>query len=136
MAFVDNSTGFLEREDQLQQVLVIVQRFEELSGLFVQPAKSVLMVINTAVEIKEYEGIPLIQHGDTTRYLGYHVGTGDLVDANWALWVRNFRKRLATAAGSKIIFAVLTLLLNSIMRPAVIFTAAVFQIPKWAKKEL
>ena len=43
----------------------------ELSGLFVQPAKSVLIFLNTAVELKEYEKIHVLLHGDTTRYLGY-----------------------------------------------------------------
>ena len=35
LAFVDDSTVFLEREDQLPQVLTIFQRFGKLSGLFV-----------------------------------------------------------------------------------------------------
>ena len=117
-------------------MLTIAQRFGELSGLFVQPAKSVLIFLNTAVEVTEYEGIPALQHGDTTRYLGYQVGTGDLVDANGALRIRNVRKRLATAASISTSVAVRILLLNAIMLPAVLFTAAVFRVPQWAKKEL
>ena len=96
-------------------MLTIVQRFGELPGLVVQPAKSVLIFLNTAVEIKEYEGIPVLQHGDTTRYLGYQVRTGHLIDANRALQVPNFRKRLFTAASISTSVAVRILLLNAIM---------------------
>ena len=55
----------------------IVHRFGELSGLWVQQKKSVLIMLNTAVDLADYAGIPVLRHGDTTRYLGYQVGTGD-----------------------------------------------------------
>ena len=69
----------------------IVHWFGELSGLCVQQKKSVLIMLNTAVDLAGYAGIPVLRHGDTTRYLGYQVGTGDLVGANWALRTRNIR---------------------------------------------
>ena len=52
----------------------IIHRFGELSGLWVQQNKSVLIVLNTAVDLANYAGIPVLCHGDTTRYLGYQVG--------------------------------------------------------------
>ncbi|CAI5712945.1 unnamed protein product [Peronospora destructor] len=113
-----------------------VRRFGELSGLSVRPAKSVLIFLNAAVVISDYEGIPVLRHGQTTRYLGYQVGTGDLVDANWALRIRNVRKRLATAASLSTSVAIRILLLNAIMLPAVLFTAAVFRLLQWARAEL
>ena len=35
-----------------------------------------------AVAKSEFEGIPILHHGQTTRYFGYQVGTGDLGDVN------------------------------------------------------
>ena len=43
-------------------------------------------------------GILVLRHGDTTRYLGYQVGRGDLEGANWDLRIRYIKKRLGTAA--------------------------------------
>ena len=113
-----------------------MRRFGELSGLSVQPAKSELIFLNTAVAISEFEGFTVLCHGQTTRYLGYQVGTVDLVHANWALRIRNVRKRLATAASLSTSVAVRIMLLNAIMLPAVLFTAAVFRLPQWARAEL
>ena len=62
--------------------------------------------------------------------------TGDLVDANWAFRIRNVRKRLATAASLSTSVAVRIMLLNAIMLPAVLFTAAVFRLPQWKRSEL
>ena len=73
---------FLHHAGQITAVLSIVRWFVELSGLSVQPAKSELISLNTAVAISEFEGIPVLCHGQTTRFIGYQVGTGDLVDAN------------------------------------------------------
>ena len=73
--------------------------FRELSDLTAQPAKSVLFFLNTAVAVTNYEGLSVLQHGQTTWYVGYQVGTGVLLDANWALRIRNVQKRLAVAAG-------------------------------------
>uniref|UniRef100_M4BBQ4 RxLR effector candidate protein n=1 Tax=Hyaloperonospora arabidopsidis (strain Emoy2) TaxID=559515 RepID=M4BBQ4_HYAAE len=92
-------------------------------------------MLNTAGDLADYTGILVLRHGDTTRYLGYQVGTGDLVGANWALRIRNIRKRLATATTISSSVAVQILLLNSIMLPAVLFPSAVFRLPHWARSE-
>ena len=41
--------------------------------------------MNNAVSLPEYEGIPVLPHGETTRYLGHQVGTGALTDVNLAV---------------------------------------------------
>ena len=60
----------LHHARQIEAVLAIVRRFGELSGLSVQPAKNELILHDTAVAIFEYDGIPVLRHGQTTRYLG------------------------------------------------------------------
>ena len=76
---------------------------------------------------KEFCGIPVLQHGDTVRYLGYAVGTGHLTDANWAARIRNVQRRLATATQLATSVETRVLLFNVIVLPAVLFTAAVFE---------
>ena len=117
-------------------MLTIVQPFRELSGLFAKPAKSVLIVLNTTVDVTEYDGITVLQYGNTTEYLGYQVRTGDLVTANWALRFQNLRKRLATVTGILASVDVQIMLPNAIMLLAFLFTEAVFRNPQWTKKEL
>ena len=107
-----------------------MRRFGELSGLSVQPAKSELIFLNTAVASYDFEGIPVLCHGQTTRYIGYQERSGDLVDANWALRIRNVRKRLATTASLSTSVAIRILLLNAIMLPAVLL------LLQWARAEL
>ena len=80
--------------------------------------------------------IPVLRHGDTVRYLGYAVGTGELTTANWAARVRNVQRRLATATQLATSVESRVLILNVIMLPAVLFTAAVFEIPPWAEQQL
>ena len=81
-AFVDDATVVVQEAEQLPRVLQIVERFGRLSGLRVQPRKSKLIFLNLAVYTAEFFGIPVLRHGDTTRYLEYSVGTGELTDAN------------------------------------------------------
>ena len=81
-AFVDDATVVVQEAEQLPRVLQIVERFGRLSGLRVQPRKSKLIFLNLAVYTAEFFGIPVLRHGDTTRYLGYSIGTGELKAAN------------------------------------------------------
>ncbi|POM69822.1 RxLR effector candidate protein [Phytophthora palmivora] len=47
-----------------------------MSGLHIQPAKSVFISLNTGISTPAQSlGIPILQHGQFTRYLGYQVGT-------------------------------------------------------------
>ncbi|KAE9313201.1 hypothetical protein PF008_g19794 [Phytophthora fragariae] len=135
-AFVDDSTVFLQEANQLPRVMEIVHRFGELSGLRVQPTKSKAIFLNTAVTLTETNGIPVLQHGDTVRYLGYMVGTGPLTDVNWAARIRNIQRRLATATQLATSVENRVLLLNVIMLPSVLFTAAAFELPTWASRQI
>ena len=76
------------------------------------------------------------RHGDTTRYMGYAVGTGELAATNWAARIRNVQRRLATATKLATSVEHRVLILNVIMLPAVLFTAAVFDPPPWAERQL
>jgi hypothetical protein len=70
------------------------------------------------------------------RYLGYQVGTGELVNVNWASRIRNIQRRLATATQVATSVATRMLLLNVVMLPSILFTAAIFDTPQWAAKQL
>ena len=59
-AFVDDSTFFLQEAQQIPRVLRIVEEFGPLSGSKVQPAKSILIFLNSAVARGEYCGIPVL----------------------------------------------------------------------------
>ena len=41
-----------------------------------------LIFLNLAIHKKKFCDIPVLRHGDTTRYLWYAVGTGSLTDVN------------------------------------------------------
>uniref|UniRef100_A0AAV1TWU4 Reverse transcriptase domain-containing protein n=1 Tax=Peronospora matthiolae TaxID=2874970 RepID=A0AAV1TWU4_9STRA len=135
-AFVDDSTVFLQEARQLPRVLDLVATFGKLSGLTVQPSKSQVIFLNTAVSVTSYEGIPVLQSGATTRYLGHQVGTGDLADANWAVRIRTVQRRLATATRLATSVTFRAQILNVILLPGILYTAAVFDTPAWADREL
>ncbi|POM72319.1 RxLR effector candidate protein [Phytophthora palmivora] len=66
----------MQKARQLRHVLRIVGQFGEMSGLHIQPAKSVLISLNTGISTPaQMLGIPILQRGEFTRYLGYQVGT-------------------------------------------------------------
>ena len=71
--------------------------FGRLSGLTVQPTKSKVIFLNTAESLPEYEGIPVLPPGETTRDLGHQVGTGVLTDVMGSVRVRSACRRLAAA---------------------------------------
>jgi hypothetical protein len=133
-AFVDDSTVFLQEAKQLPHVVALVRQFGRLSGLQVQPTKSHVIFLNTEIEMAN--GIPVLRHGDTVRYLGHAVGTGNLWDVNWAQRIRGVQRWLATAAQLATSVENRVLILNVIMLPSVLFTAAVFEMPDWAGNEL
>ncbi|KAE9032264.1 hypothetical protein PR003_g5465 [Phytophthora rubi] len=135
-AFVDDSTVFLERATQLKRTMELVRRFGALSGLHVQPTKSQIIFLNTAIQLREYGGIAVLQHSDTVRYLGYEVETGQLTNKNWVARIRKIQRRLATATRIATNVENRVLILNAIVLPSILFTAAVFEMPAWAEKEI
>lgn len=63
-------------------------------------------------------------------------GTAELTNHNWARRIRNIQRLLATATHIATSVDLRVNILNVIMLPAVLFTAAVFDLPAWAGKEL
>ena len=133
---MDDSTVFLDKACQLDQALGIVSHFGNLSGLVAQPAKSKLIFLNKGVRLQTFCGISVLQPVDTVRYLGYEVGTGDLQHRNWALRIRKLQRRLFTASTIASSVENRVMVLNSIILPAILFTAAVFEIPDWAIRDV
>ncbi|OWY92336.1 RxLR effector protein, partial [Phytophthora megakarya] len=114
-----------------------IQTFGELYGLHVQPAESVFISLNTAIDNKEtIQGIPILKHGQTTRYLGHQVGTGKMEDVNWEDRIRKIQRRLATACMVSTTVEDRVEILNVAVLSAEMFTATAFQLPKWAEKKL
>ena len=70
------------------------------------------------------------------RYLGYEIGTEALQHHNWALRIRKLQRRLFTAVKVATSVEHRVLILNSIILPSILFTAAVFDIPEWARKAI
>ena len=135
-AFVDDLAIFLEASRQLPAALQIVQQFSALYVLHAQPAKSKLIFLYRAIRLVGFHGISVLQAGETTRYLGYEIGTGDLQHRNWALRIRRLQRRLLTASQISTSVASRVLILNAVILPSILFTAAVFEIPSWASKDI
>ena len=70
------------------------------------------------------------------RDLGYEIGTGELVNKNWAQRIRKIQRRLLTATRVATCMEKRVLLLNSIVLPSILFIAIVFELIRWMEKEL
>ncbi|GMF66714.1 unnamed protein product [Phytophthora fragariaefolia] len=92
--FVDDSTVFLSATKELDPLT----RFGELSGLRVQPHKSILIPLNKAWSQAEGHGYPVLKPTDTTRILGYHFGTIQTEEINWEIRLQNIRRRIQVAS--------------------------------------
>ncbi|OWZ17931.1 RxLR effector protein [Phytophthora megakarya] len=125
-AFVDDSTLFLDQSSQLPRALRIVDNFGTISGLRIQPLKSVYIFLNKAVKVTTWFGIPVLALGDTVRYLGYDIGFTNLTKVNWAKRIRSVKRRMATAEHVSTTVVDRVDLLNAIVLPAITFTAKFF----------
>ena len=81
-AFVDDATVFSHEARHISRVLQILEQFGRLLGLRVQPRTGKLLLLNLSVQCEEICGIPVLCHGETTRYLCYLFGTNELTDVN------------------------------------------------------
>lgn len=116
--------------------MIIVEAFGKLSGLHVQPNKSQLIFLNTAIQVSENEGLPVVPHVANTRYLGHQMGSGVLTDINCAARIRNAQRRLAIATRLARSMDLQVTIQNVIVLPAILFTAAVSDIHPWAALEI
>ncbi|OWZ07213.1 RxLR effector protein [Phytophthora megakarya] len=128
--FVDDSTLFLQEGRQLEAALGLIQDFGKISGLKVQPAKSCFIPLNRAVEDSEFLTIPVLKEGHTTKYLGYEIGFGKLAQANWAHRIRAVQRRMVTAEAAATTVVDRVDLFNTIVMPALLFTAKWFPPPQ------
>ena len=135
-AFVDDSAVFLRRGAECPHLLRLLEDFKTLSGLKVQPQKSVFISLNKCVQQKSHFGIPVLPTGHTTRYLGVQIGTEDSTTANWEGRLRSIQVRLAMAARVSNSIVGKVKILNAIMLPAVLFTAQFVKPPEATVKRL
>ncbi|KAF1328106.1 Rxlr effector protein, partial [Globisporangium splendens] len=127
--FVDDSAVFLKQGRQLLRLMQLLSEFGQQSGLHVQPTKSSYICLNTAVVQEQRCGIPILKHGETVRYLGIQIGTGNITQANWEDRLQKLRTRLiiATKVSNSVVGRVL--MLNSVMLPSILFTAGYIKPP-------
>lgn len=73
-AFVDDSTIFMNSLHELDTVKRILRTFGEVSGLTVQPHKTILIGLKTHSTPSRWDGFPVLHPAETTRQLGSWVG--------------------------------------------------------------
>lgn len=61
-------------------------------------SKCVYICMNKAIQHKEYQGIPMLQVGCTTRYLGVMIGLTNTDEHDWQQRMTALRAKLAMAA--------------------------------------
>ncbi|KAF1320354.1 Rxlr effector protein, partial [Globisporangium splendens] len=127
--FVDDSAVFLKQGKQLPRLMQLLSEFGQQSGLHVQPTKSSYICLNTAVVQEQRCGIPILKHGETVRYLGIQIGTGNITQANWEDRLQKLRTRLIIAAKVSNSVVGRVLILNSVLLPSILFTAGYIKLP-------
>ncbi|KAF1313253.1 Rxlr effector protein, partial [Globisporangium splendens] len=127
--FVDDSAVFLKQGKQLPRLVQLLSEFGQQSGLHVQPTKSSYICLNTAVVQEQRCGIPVLKHGETVRYLGIQIGTGNITQANWEDCLQKLRTRLIIAAKVSNSVVGRVLILNSVLLPSILFTVSYIKPP-------
>ncbi|KAF1318324.1 Rxlr effector protein, partial [Globisporangium splendens] len=127
--FVDDSAVFLKQGKQLPRLMQLLSEFGQQSGLHVQPTKSSYICLNTAVVHEQRCGIPVLKHGETVRYLGIRIGTGNITQANWEDRLQKLRTRLIIAAKVSNSVVGRVLILNSVLLPSILFTVSYIKPP-------
>ena len=95
---VDDTVVQIRRGDQLDQVLPLLETFGEMSGLQLQKTKSIVISLDTGMQDTHLRGIPVLQPGDTTRYLGIQIGHGDITSPNWERAIATSKSKMGMAA--------------------------------------
>ncbi|KAF1313870.1 Rxlr effector protein, partial [Globisporangium splendens] len=127
--FVDDSAVFLKQGKQLPRLMQLLSEFGQQSGLHVQRTKSSYICLNTAVVHEQRCGIPVLKHGETVRYLGIQIGTGNITQANWEDRLQKLRTRLIIAAKVSNSVVGRVLLLSSVLLPSILFIAGYIKPP-------
>lgn len=124
--FVDDSTIFLQRLSQLPIVLDVLDKFEILSGLAIQPTKCVGIPLSRTPQQPTAHRIPMLRPHERTRYLGVHIGIGDLHKVNWTLRMRTLKTRLGVASRVTNGVPSRVAIVNVIAHAGFLFTASYF----------
>ena len=95
---VDDTVIQLQRGAQLKQVLPLLDDFGAMSGLMLQKTKSMAISLDTGMKEPQIRGIPLLQPGETTRYLGIQIGHGDICGPNWERALAATKTKMGMAA--------------------------------------
>ena len=95
---VDDTVVQLRRGDQLDQVLPLLETFGEMSGLLLQKTKSMAICLDTGMQDTHLRGIPVLQPGETTRYLGIQIGHGYITGPNWERAMSATKSKMGMAA--------------------------------------
>ncbi|KAF1325866.1 Rxlr effector protein, partial [Globisporangium splendens] len=127
--FVDDSAVFLKQGKHLPRLMQLLSEFGQQSGLHVQPTKSSYICLSTAVVQEQRCGIPILKHGETVRYLGIQIGTGNITQANWEDRLQKLRTRLIIAAKVSNSVVGRVLILNSVLLPSILFTVGYIKPP-------
>jgi hypothetical protein len=120
----------------LKKTKEILKLFGQHSGLEIQPNKSVVIPLNRAITATEAHGIPILQPGETARYLGVQVGVSNLRAINWEVKIRKVTKRLAIAKTLSNTFQIKVLILNTIILPSILYLAQHFLPNTEEQKEI
>ena len=98
VAYADDTTLYLVRSSLLPMVRRLLDDFAECSGLSINVEKStVLPLLEHWTDVPDGAGFAVLQHGQTTRYLGVFVGQGIATDATWAAAFHALRVRMLLA---------------------------------------
>ena len=95
---VDDTVIQLRHGQQLDRVLPLLDAYGEMSGLMLQKAKSMAISLDTGALETHLRGIPLLQPGETTRYLGIQLGHGDITHPNWDRALAASKAKMGMAA--------------------------------------
>ncbi|KAK1929575.1 LINE-1 retrotransposable element ORF2 protein [Phytophthora citrophthora] len=134
--FVDDCTVFLSASRQIEPLNHLLKRFGELSGLNVQPQKSIVIPLNAAWDQRRCHGYPVLAKGGVTSILGYQLGTHDTTQHNWDVRVQNIKKRLQVATSVTNSVKQRVMLFNAVVLPAILFTGMHIPVSKSTLRRL
>ena len=94
VAFIDDTTIFINKLRQLPQLLSILDKFADLSGLQLNKDKTKLLLLNTAHCVQTYCKIKVVQSTEYATLLGLQLGYINVDVYNWELIKKKVLKRM------------------------------------------
>ena len=122
---MDDSAAFLQHGRMVRPLKCLLDQFGELSGLFTQIKKCVVISAATvAPRATSLGSFPVLPETGRTRYLGILIGLGDVRDANWDARVAAIQARLGVASIVSNGVPSRIAIVRAVVIPAILFTAA------------